>query len=380
MAKFKIALVIDVLEDIQGGAERQVYEFLKSHDKERFEVFLVVLHQESIPKEIRDLGVSARALGIKRIYDLGGLSAGWAFSDSLKARHIDVVLTYHFSSDIWGTFFAWLARVPVIISSRRDAGFWRNKTHVMAYKMINRCVRKIVTVSKAVKDMVVQEEGVAPEKVEVVYNGVDLEETQDTGHMAQAKISLGFREDDFVVGCVANFSSVTKGHDVLIDAVRKAVDEAGEKFKVLLVGDGPLRPRINLQVVGHKLQDNVMFAGKRGNIKEVLQACDMCVLPSLSEGLSNALLEYLAAGKPVVATAVGGNPEVVRDKENGLLVSAGDPSVLARAMTEIFRDKELAQRLGEAGRRTVEERFDLGKQLKRLEDVLVETRVDSQKD
>jgi glycosyltransferase involved in cell wall biosynthesis len=96
------------------------------------------------------------------------------------------------------------------------------------------------------------------------------------------------------------------------------------------------------------------------------------VLPSLSEGLSNALLEYMAVGKPVVATAVGGNLEVIRDRENGLLVPAGNASALAKAMLEIIEDQTLAEKLGAAGRKTIEEKFDLSKHLKRLEDVLVE--------
>ncbi len=373
MAKLKVAVVIDVFEDIRAGAERQVYEFLKRCDRERFEVFLAVVHQEDIPKEIRDLEVPARALGIKRIYDLGGLSAGWAFADSLKGRHIDVVLTYHFSSDIWGTAFAWLARVPVIVSSRRDIGFWRNKTHVVAYKMINRCVTKIIAVSGAVKDMVVREEGVAPSRVVVVHNGVELCNPEVGSPKAEVRKTLNIAEEDYLIGCVANFTSKTKGHEVLIEAIDKIVhgpQSMVHGLKVILVGDGPLRPRINLQVAGHRLEGNILFAGKRSDVQEMLQACDMCVLPSLTEGMSNALLEYMAAGKPVVATAVGGNPEVIRDRENGLLVPADDAQALAQAMLEIMKDQALAQRLGAAARKTVEERFDIMKQIEELQRVL----------
>jgi len=366
MEKLKIALVIDVFEGVNGGAERQVYEFLKRFDRDRFEPYLFVAHQTDIPREVQSLRVPASGLGIKRIYDFDGISKGFTFTRLLKEGRVDIVLTYHFSSDIWGAFFARLAKVPVIVSSRRDIGFWRNRTHIQAYKLVNRWVSRIIAVSNAVKEMVVREEGVAPEKVETVHNGVCLD-------VPSEKASLGFADGDFVVGCVANFSSKTKGHEVLVDAARKAVDEAGEKFKLLLVGDGPLRQRINLQVMGHNLQDNVLFAGKRSDVKEVLQACDMCVLPSLSEGLSNALLEYMAAGKPVVATAVGGNPEVISDRENGLLVPAGESAALARAMIEVFRDKDFAQELGSAGRRTVENCFDLSKQLNQLQDILAET-------
>jgi len=99
----------------------------------------------------------------------------------------------------------------------------------------------------------------------------------------------------------------------------------------------------------------------------------MCVLPSLSEGMSNALLEYMAAGKPVVATAVGGNVEVIRDRENGLLVPVGDAAALAKAVLELVRDRDLAQRLGAAARRTVEERFDVVKQIEELQRVLETT-------
>ena len=235
---------------------------------------------------------------------------------------------------------------------------------------------RVITVSNYTRSIVVNRYAVPPEKVEVVYNGVDLEGSPVTSQQSPGKTSLGLSEDDFVVVCVANFTSKTKGHEELVEALRKLKDKAGEgfaKIKILLVGDGPLRARVNLQVVGHGLQDNVLFAGKRSDVREILQACDMCVLSSLSEGLSNALLEYMASGKPVVATAVGGNLEVIQDGRNGILVPAGNSAALAEGIAKVWGDKELALRLGAAARKTVEEKFDLTRQIEELQGTLETT-------
>jgi glycosyltransferase involved in cell wall biosynthesis len=363
------------LSDTKGGAERQVYEFLKRFDRGRFEPFLFVVHQGDVPREIVELGIPAQGLGIRSIYDFKGLARGRSFAKFLKENRIDIVLTYHFSSDIWGTFWARRAGVPVIISSRRDVGFWRNRNHIIAYKFVNSWVSKIIAVSGAVKRMVVEEEGVETAKVVVVHNGVDLGRFEVRGPRSEVRKTLNLADDDMAIGCVANFSSKTKGHEILIRAIHELVVTSHQSpvtsVKVLLIGDGPLRENLQSSVDSLQLKDKFIFLGKRDDVREILAACDMCVLPSLSEGMSNALLEFMAAGKPVVATAVGGNLEVITDGKDGLLVPAGDAAALANGIKVILQDQGLAQRLGAAARKTVEERFDLGKQLKRLEDVLV---------
>ena len=169
----RIAILIDVLEDIKGGAERQVYELIKGLDKEKFEMFLFVLHQNSIPQEILDLKINTRALGIKRIYDLKGICEGIAFKRFLFENKIDVVMTYHFASDIWGGF--WGRKVPFIVSNRRDIGFWRKGIHGGAYKFVNRWVDLVVVNSEAGKKQVICDENLSEQKIRIIRNGIILE-------------------------------------------------------------------------------------------------------------------------------------------------------------------------------------------------------------
>ena len=379
----RVGLLIDTLWDIKGGAERQVYELLKRIDRNKFDVSLFVLHHREIPQEVKGVGRRVAGIGIKRIYGLRGIIEGIRFSKFLKRERIDILMTYHFASDIWGTVFGKLAGVPVIISNRRDAGFWRNKWHILAYKLINRWVNKVIVVSKAVKEVVIKGEGISENKVEVIYNGVDSAEFSNALlndlRRLQVKESLGIKANDFVVGCVGNFRPV-KGHKYLLEAVPEVVSKF-PAVHFVFVGDYSQFRRMAGSRVGElnalnsvNAQNgqtrNVHFLGKRDDIPQLLSIMDVCVLPSLSEGLSNTLLEYMASGKPVIATNVGGNPEVVEDGKNGILVSAGDSKVLARQIIKLLEDRNFAESLGSQARSTVENRFNLNLQIKYMEDFL----------
>lgn len=369
----KLAILIDVLKNTEGGAERQVYEFAKRIDKEKFSVYLFVLHQQNIPDEVKQIGIKAMALSIKRSYGLRGILAGFKLRRFLKQKGIDILMTYHFASDIWGTIFGKLAGVPVIVSNRRDAGFWRKKPHIWAYRFVNRWVDKIIVVSQAVGQMVIKEEAVSEEKIELIYNGVEINKFNSwlMAHGLQLKVSLGIENNEVVVGMVANFSWV-KGYEYFIDAA-KLVLEKVPKTKIILVGDGPERKRSAYSVERSGLEKKVLFLGTRKDISELLQIMNICVLSSISEGLSNTLLEYMAAGKPVIATAVGGNIEVIENEKNGILVPAKDALALSKQIIRLLANKELAQKLAIEAKKTVSEKFNLNRQIKTLESSLENT-------
>src|SRR5262249_5733429 len=120
---------------------------------------------------------------VVRVYGITGLVQGVKFFNFLRKNRIKILLTYHFSSDMWGTFWGHLAGVPIIMSNRRDMGFWRNAWHVRAYKLLNRWVSKIVVVSESIKQMVIETEGVDPERIEVIYNGVHFGQDRSSGPM-----------------------------------------------------------------------------------------------------------------------------------------------------------------------------------------------------
>ena len=169
---------------------------------------------------------------------------------------------------------------------------------------------------------------------------------------------------------VASFKPA-KGHAYLIRAVREARDML-PNLKLLIVGDGPLKPQIERLVKRMGLEKTVVFLGKRSDAVKFLWLCDIFVLPSVSEGLGLAAIEAMAAGRPVVATRVGGIPEAVRDGVDGLLVPPRDPEALARAIVTLARDEGLRRRMGEAGRRRAREEFSVEEAARRYEEFYLE--------
>lgn len=365
--KLKLVLLIDVLADIKAGAERQVYELIKGIDKERFSVRLSILHQKEIPQEIKAVGCEVSALGIKRIYSPQGIWQGFKFADRLKKEKTDILMTYHFGSDIWGAVFGRIGKVKTIISNRRDEGFWRKNIHSAAYKFINRLVRKIIAVSNATREKVIRQEGLSPEKVEVIYNGIDIERFKVDYNCSIIKNSLGLPLDSKVIGCVSNLRPV-KGHKYLIQAARSVIQKFPEAH-FLFVGDGELKNELTAEAKKLNIENNIHFLGQRNDIPELLSVMDVCVLPSLSEGLSNTLLEYMAAGKPIIATKVGGNSELLKAPLQGILVEPANAIQLTQAILKLLENPKEAENLAVEARKFVQQSFRLEMMIRNYENL-----------
>jgi glycosyltransferase involved in cell wall biosynthesis len=213
----------------------------------------------------------------------------------------------------------------------------------------------------------IEQTGVSPEKVVTIYNGVDAENfstsgTRTTGQVLQP---FGIPTDVPLVGSVGRFRP-QKGYADLLVAM-KQVKENAPTARLLLVGDAELQADLEAKAMSLGLDEVVTFAGVRTDVPEILTALDVFVLASLWEGMPNAILEAMAAGLPVVATAVGGTPEVVVDGVTGLLVPPRDPTALAQAITRLLDDPDLRQRMGRAGRERVLQHFSVEQMVKRTQ-------------
>ena len=366
--KTNIVLLTDCLGDITGGAEKQIFELARRLPKDQYNVFIASMEAQGVTSLplIESIGCQLRVFKVVRIYGLSGFIQGLKFLFFLRKNSIHVLMTYHFGSDIWGTFWGHLAGVRNIISNRRDMGFWRKQPHITAYRQINRWVNKIVTVSSSVKQMVIETEGVPVDQVQVIYNGVEL--PKNSIHAAQKKIQLGFKSQDMLIMHVANLRPV-KGHRYLIEAFAQ-VTKQFNNIKLVLIGKDELNGELQNLAKTLGIKEKVFFEGQRTDVGELLIVSDICVLPSLSEGMSNAILEYMAFSKPVIATNVGGNPELIEHGINGLLVDKENIKQLAEALTELLGSEGRRQILGDNGRALIKEKFSMQAMMERYQGIL----------
>ncbi len=338
----KILYIIDKMKP--AGAQNHLAEVISGLDKAKFEVKLVTLEE----------------LGVRRIYGLSGIKGLFKLIKLIKQKKFDIVQTYLFSENILGVIAAKIASAPIIITGRRDTGMlcqggWQ---HILAYRLTSPFVEKIVCVSEAVRRVVLEKERVKPDKVEVIYNGVVLEKfgLVDELRVQRVRKELNINPNELVVGMVANFSWI-KGHEALLAAAPEIIKEV-PNVKFMLVGEGALLQSLKSQVASLKLEDKFIFLGKRTDIPELLSIMDVSLNLSYSEGMSNTILESMAAGVPVVATAADGNLETVIDNVTGLLVSPKDVGATAQAIIKLLKDENLRKSLGGNARRIAREKFD----------------------
>jgi glycosyltransferase involved in cell wall biosynthesis/CelD/BcsL family acetyltransferase involved in cellulose biosynthesis len=280
-----------------------------------------------------------------------------ALAQRVRREKIDLIHTYHSDASLWMPYVGLLAGVPVIVS-RRDLGFWQTPSKAQLLRASGRFVDLVIANAQAVKRQTVAAEHVPPARVEVVPNGHDPARF-DAPPDSTLRTRLGLPDGARLVGLVANLKPLKRQHD-LIDAFQLL----GGRFTdvhALLVGTGTEAEREALLERAHEagLAGRVHVLGVKGDVVPILKHLEVGVLCSETEGLSNSILEYLGAGLPVIATQVGGNPELVREGENGFLVAVGKPPALAERLGQVLGDAALRRRLGEGARRSFDARYRL---------------------
>jgi glycosyltransferase involved in cell wall biosynthesis len=275
----------------------------------------------------------------------------------LREQRVAVLQTHLFDAGVVGLVAGRLARVPLVVSTRHHSDFHfvsGTRAHVMIDALTARFADRVVVLAQAVRNHLVVREGVRPDKIDVIVQGFDFAALRGTDEgRARVRAELGL-DESFVVGVVAAFYP-GKGHAHLFAAARALVGEI-PNLKLLLVGAGD-RDAIDAMAREHGLEGRVVAAGFRRDVAACLRAMDVVVHPSLSEAFCQAIIEALAAERPVVATNVGGVSEAIVDGEHGLLVPPADPGAIAAALRRLYRDPALARRLAADGHRAATERF-----------------------
>jgi glycosyltransferase involved in cell wall biosynthesis len=349
-----------------GGTQRHLQEVVSLIDGSRFAARLVTLRPGGdLEDELKRAGVSVSSLGLgRRLPTARAASAMLRAVRVLRANGTQVVHGYQWRPALVATIVGRLARVPLVLASKRSLTGDDARAR-LAWRVIGRRVDTIVVNADAVRTE--SEQHGVNARWAVIPSGVDVERFGDTPPTAAAKTALGLDPSRPVIGTVGRLES-RKGHEHFLAAAREIVARAnGLAPQVVIVGDGPLRDALARQVDGLGLGPAVRFTGRLGDVRTALAAMDVFVLPSHAEGMSNALLEAMAAGRPVVATAVGGNNEVLAGDGVGVLVPPRDTHAMADAVLALLADRPRAALLAEAGRHRVGERYGSRAMVARLE-------------
>jgi glycosyltransferase involved in cell wall biosynthesis len=336
-----------------GGMEKLLVEFARHADRERFHLHFVCLETRGqLAEEVENLGWRVEAMGKSP-----GLRPGLVLRLAKIFRRLraDIVHSHNEAACLYGVPAARLARVPMVLNTRHGQGSHLSSRRGGAFAMVAKCAHRVVCVSKDSAELSVQA-GIPADRVTTIWNGIDVKKFAFHGPC----------RGGFAV-IVARLAAV-KNIDTAIHAVRLACEKV-PTLRLRIVGDGPARPSLEALTERLGLRQNVEFAGESQDVPRELADASMFVLPSLSEGISLSLLEAMSAGLPVVATAVGGNAEVVEDGETGILVPAQDSSAMAQAIVRLATNPELAGRMGAAGRCRVETTFDVRAMVRAYEDL-----------
>jgi glycosyltransferase involved in cell wall biosynthesis len=353
----RVCYMIDELTT--AGTETQLLALIRSLDRRRVTPYLCLLRgQDERSRKLEPRECPVLRLGVRSLARPRGLITAWRLVRFLREQQIEVMQVYFPDSTYLGIAGAWLARVPRIVRTRNNLGYWMTPWHRRLGRMCNWFTDVLVANCEASRQAVLRDEKLPAERVLVLENGVDL----DRFPLTKRKTERRPRR----VGVVANLRPV-KGLDTFVRAGSLlAASHSDVTFHV--AGEGPLRSELGRLAAECGLKDRFTFAGVTDDVPRFLADLDIAVLPSRSEGMSNALLEYMAGGKAIVATAVGGNVQLIANEIHGLLVAPDDSGQLAAAMNRLLDNGALADRLGRAARLRVEESYSREAMVRRFED------------
>jgi glycosyltransferase involved in cell wall biosynthesis len=344
-----VLLVVDQLQKTLGGGERALLQ-LASHLPERgFQVSILTFFAHPECPALRMTETPIYLLPLKHTYSIEGVRAAFEFRQFIRKKKILIVQTFFESSDLWAGFVTRAASTAKLIWSRRDMGILRGGKHRIAYRLMAGAPHAVLAVSEKVREHCIQIDHINAARVHRIYNGLNIEHFANAGHR---------NRNEHLVASVGNIRRV-KGHDIFVKAAA-IIARRFPQTRFSVAGE-VLEPEYfhELHTLRESLglSDRFRFEGEVTDLPRFLAGADIFVLPSRSEGFSNAIIEAMAASLPVVATRVGGNPEAVQHGVTGLLVPAEDPSVLADAVLELLSDSERATAMGEAGRRVAARDF-----------------------
>ncbi|CAN5257084.1 glycosyltransferase [soil metagenome] len=330
-----------------------------------FEVLAATLNNEGVlkqkfadayPEEIPEYRLTS-------FYDINFVRQVRRLAKHLRENKVDLIHTHDFYTNVFGMAAATLAGTPGRLASKRESEGMRSAAQDLIEKIAFGRADAILVNSKAVMDHLARR-NIPTHKMRLIYNGTDMERSQETASYG-ADLSLpGLPAGENIrfVTLVANLRHSVKNIPMLLRAAKR-VKDLHQDVRFLIAGEGELEHELRELTVGLGVSDLVHFIGRCDNVPALLAASYACVLTSTAEGFSNSLIEYMAAGKPIVATDVGGAAEAIDDGVTGYLVAPDDDRAMAEHLIELLSDEGKAGQMGEEGRKIAREKFSHTSQL-----------------
>lgn len=350
-----------------GGSERQMTEVAKALDRTRFEPHVGCFRPGGLRgKELQAAGVPIAHFRVYSFVSPGVVFGAWQLARYIRRHKIRLVLTYDFPLTVFAVPVAHFFTSTVVMSSARCHRDLIPSNYLRLIRKTDRLVDAIVVNCEFLRRHLEKDEKVPVSRIQLCYNGIDLEQFRAGSSPRPTRLP----PDAFVIGVVCALRP-EKGLSTLLKAFAE-IRNARAGAKLAIVGGGPMLDTLQSEARVLGIWDDCVFEPSTSQVADWLRAIDVFVLPSLSEAFSNSLMEAMACGCCAVASNVGGNPELVRHQETGLLFEAGDAAGLASALRILIDDQSLRQRLRTAGERMLHDHFSIRSSAQRMGEIFAQ--------
>ncbi|RKX32784.1 MAG: hypothetical protein DRP46_00375 [Candidatus Zixiibacteriota bacterium] len=358
-----ISILHIVLSTVTGGMENFIYNLATVADLGKYRMSIGCLQEIGyLSEKMAKLGVETQLVnkmipGFSIIYPRQLIKF-------IKNNNCRIVHTH---SGCWPKVAAACARIPGVklLYTEHGRGYPDNRLTVWQDKIASHYTDTVVAVSQSLREYLISKVGVPDSKVITINNGIDTERFKPSPERAAIREELGLTDSEFAVGVVARLAPV-KNHRFLINAFRQVVKN-NSRARLFIIGDGPLRAELEELTASYGLEKNISFLGDRNDVPRILAGLDAAALSSLSEGISLTILEAMSCGLPVVATAVGGNSEIIKNGQNGFLVDTDNTAELADKLSLLGNNPELRAQMGRDARDNIMSKWSLSKMNERYQ-------------
>jgi glycosyltransferase involved in cell wall biosynthesis len=349
MTKKKITHIIQSLSN--GGCENMLLRTIPLlHD---FEHTIITLKEPGeLAPQFVSAGITIKTVSCAGIFDIPGILR---LRKLVRGERPDIVITYLFHADMLGRIFLRIKNTPVIPSLRTTYNHPKYLIARILEWITKPLVNQYLANSVAVKDFYIKHIGVHPEKITVIPNGINIGYFDSIIPNPDLRKSLNIAPSDFVIICVANLH-INKGHCYLLEAFEGC---NLKNAKLLIVGDGNEKESLLHQIENYQSKENIIFLGRRTDVPQLLKISNLFILPTLFEGQSNAIMEAMATGLPIITTDIPENQSLIENNVSGMLVPTHETKALSQAINTIMIDEGFSDRLGKDGKEFLEQNFSL---------------------